>query len=382
MKKVIITLLALVSLQNVISQCPQIDKCIEEISETNSDKLLKYFEENKGNAFDAWKVLYLADKNIDRVNTSNLKELSGYIVSSKKEPSTIIKEINDAGGYKKWRLSYDQEYSVTSLTQLVNKKSSIDIPWKNLDDKTLIWVLPQKEMFYTAKFFANQKVEKNSSFYDLVLNGDKYVKVDIENGMILVGNTDGTYQTFAVIQDAVLGDFKTSLVNVSNEVFKTKMKDFISENVKKLDVLTGKRTKPIMILNKNVSLNSNKVNTFLGRFDPNIKQLFDELGSFKNIGLGETKGGINILNKPDHYYEKSSWWTVYNMPWLNSAIKRRDDIYLATIPKKVEDFFDYEGDIRSFASELKLLVDNNYRPKNITDEEWESIKVLLIDANI
>ncbi len=88
-----------------------------------------------------------------------------------------------------------------------------------------------------------------------------------------------------------------------------------------------------------------------------------------------TPGGVNLLNKPDHYYDASTWWDAYNKPWLNRAIDRGDDVYLATIPQKADEVMDAAGNLKgAFAEELNHLVFRNYKPSNIADNEWNSIK--------
>lgn len=308
---------------------------------------------------DAWKVIkYSGDDDLAKLAT-NLDELD--LVSKN------LDEIEAARGYKAWKTSR----TITSVKKLTSSSSSVNISWKNLDDKNLIWASPNGNKLSTAKYFAN---ETGTSLFDAVLDGT-YVKIDINDGRILLGNTDGSYQAFAVLNDADLGAFKSSVLNVSEDVFNAKLSDLMAESSKKLKVLSGANSKTITIAGKSISLSSNKVNTFLGRFRPDIRNLFDEFGSFKNVGLGETPGGINLLNKPDHYYDASTWWDVYNKPWLNKAIDRGDEIYLATVPQKADDVIDATGNLKgAFAEELNHLVSRNYKPSNITDSEWGAIK--------
>lgn len=111
--------------------------------------------------------------------------------------------------------------------------------------------------------------------------------------------------------------------------------------------------------------------------------LFDELGSFKNVGLGEAFGGINILNKPNHYginpitgkpITTEAWWTQYNKSWLDRAIDRSDDVYLATIPTKSDEIIKDGNLLGAYAYELKHLVDREYKPINLTAAQWDLIK--------
>ena len=308
---------------------------------------------------EAWEVIkYSGDDDLTKLAT-DLDELD--LVAKN------LDEIETAGGYKAWKTSR----TITSVKKLTSS-SSVNISWKNLDDKNLIWASPNGNKLSTAKSFAD---ETGTSLYDAVLDGGTYVKIDINDGRILLGNIDGSYQAFAVLNDADLGAFKSSVLNVSDDVFNTKLSNLMAESSKKLKVLSGATFKTVTIAGRSISLSSNKVNTFLGRFRPDIRNLFDEFGSFKNVGLGETPGGINLLNKPDHYYDASTWWEAYNRPWLNKAIDRGDDIYLATIPKQASEIIDDAGNLKgAFAEELDHLVSRNHKPINLADDDWFEIR--------
>ena len=41
----------------------------------------------------------------------------------------------------------------------------------------------------------------------------------------------------------------------------------------------------------------------LGRYYPDVQNLFNELGSYKNVGLGETKGGM-VMYQICGFYNK------------------------------------------------------------------------------
>jgi len=225
---------------------------------------------------EAWEVIkYSGDDDLTKLAT-DLDELD--LVAKN------LDEIETAGGYKAWKTSR----TITSVKKLTSS-SSVNISWKNLDDKNLIWASPNGNKLSTAKSFAD---ETGTSLYDAVLDGGTYVKIDINDGRILLGNIDGSYQAFAVLNDADLGAFKSSVLNVSDDVFNTKLSNLMAESSKKLKVLSGATFKTVTIAGRSISLSSNKVNTFLGRFRPDIRNLFDEFGSFKNVGLGETPGGI------------------------------------------------------------------------------------------
>ncbi|MGE0569390.1 MAG: hypothetical protein AB7O73_15730, partial [Bacteroidia bacterium] len=294
-------------------------------------------------------------------------------------PASEFKKVDDAVNEVANGTSIDKIIINTggvtnSLKKLSEKAYSGNILWKNLDETNIIWANPNTKILSTAKTFAN---EIGTSLYDLVLSEGYYVKFDLNDGRILLGNTNGNYHAFAVINEANLGSFKSSILNVSNEVFNTKLVEFLSVNADKLKILSDVVTKQLTIAGKIVSLNNSTVNTILGKFRPDIASLFDELGSFKNVGLGETKGGINILNKPDYYYDPITWWSAYNKPWLDKAIGRGDNIYLATIPTKADEIIKNGKLLGAYAEELNHLAFKNYKPTNITVAEWNNIKAWL-----
>ncbi|MEJ7139173.1 hypothetical protein [Amphibiibacter pelophylacis] len=65
-----------------------------------------------------------------------------------------------------------------------------------------------------------------------------------------------------------------------------------------------------------------------------------------------------------------------NKLFLDEAIKRGDDIALATIPDDKYKIFDLKtgGLNGNFAKELDYLVRNNYKPVNVTSSQWKIIK--------
>ncbi|MDO4230305.1 MAG: hypothetical protein Q4C98_10855 [Capnocytophaga sp.] len=321
------------------------------------DQTKKLLKENNGlkgflNAkYLEWKTL--------TTNIDNLTDAEKQLIKKQEKVWKILGVIDDTGGVS------------NSLKKLINKSSSKNIVWKALDDKNIIWANKNDNVLSTAKSFAN---EIGNTLYDIVLQNGYYVKIDINDGRILLGNTNGNYYAFAVINDTELGTFKSSILNVSDEIFNTKLSQFLTINADKLKVLSGVVSKPLNIAGQTVVLSGNKVNTLLGRFRPDIANLFNELGSFKNVGLGETKGSINILNKPDFYYNPDNWWNAYNKPWLDRAIVRGDDIYMVTIPQKADDIIKEGKLLGAYAEELNYLATKNYKPKNISIEQWIIIK--------
>ncbi len=64
-----------------------------------------------------------------------------------------------------------------------------------------------------------------------------------------------------------------------------------------------------------------------------------------------------------------------NKHWLEKAIHRGDDIYLATIHTEKDLVIDRLGNLKgAFANELRYLVKGNQKPLNVTNEQWEIYK--------
>lgn len=57
------------------------------------------------------------------------------------------------------------------------------------------------------------------------------------------------------------------------------------------------------------------------------------------------------------------------------ALQRGDEIILATKPINKSDLFSSTGQLKGmFAEEIKFLVQNNFKPINLTIQEWSNIK--------
>lgn len=80
--------------------------------------------------------------------------------------------------------------------------------------------------------------------------------------------------------------------------------------------------------------NPNKTTTILGRYDKDMNRIINnELKVPKNTDFGPKNGGFNVLNVPDEMYKTpDQFWNEVNKPWLDEAIKRGDDIVMASDP--------------------------------------------------
>ncbi|HEX8547727.1 MAG TPA: hypothetical protein VF691_12245 [Cytophagaceae bacterium] len=325
---------------------------------------------------------YKSEKEFIEKFEDGLLKSEDYVTRVNNNPE-LIDEYNayykkEKGDWEAFLTSKELKTSkvVSRLTKVENA-SSLHIPWKNLDDKNIIWASADNIELYTAKTFAD---EFGNSMYDIVLNDRYYVKMDLTQGRILLGGVDGTYHAFAILDNTLLASFKKEILNVTEVVFEEKLTRFIVSQTEKLKVLCGIKTKPLNLSGKLINISSSKTTTLLGRYYPDLMNVFNELGSFKNVGLGETMGGLNLLNKPNHYYDKATWWNAYNKPWLDRAISRGDDIYLAT-EVRFDKLYDLaKKEITSYGYELKLLVDSNYKPQNLTSTQWEEAKEVVMDV--
>jgi len=74
--------------------------------------------------------------------------------------------------------------------------------------------------------------------------------------------------------------------------------------------------------------------TILGSYNKDMQHIIGEIGNVKSTDFGPRIGDFNVLNVPDELYVNSKqFWNEYNQPWLQNAIKRNDDILMATKPE-------------------------------------------------
>lgn len=358
-------LLSLIFLLPIVlcGQCPL------EFLAKDIDKVETFIDEN---GTDAWFALYRSgETDVVRQNTSYLKVVDDYIRSSGKSTDALEQEIKNAGGFEKWRSITLADNLITSFSKLENRVSSLEnssfaVLTEKVTDQTHIWFgesgIP---IIQTPKGFLN---ETGDNMFDLILDNKIYAKYDFNDGRILMGDIDGNY--FAFVQE-----LSKPIINNGENADKV-IKEHIVQKVSKLMNLAGLNgIKTLNILGNTITTNPNKTNTFLGRFEPDMLNLFNELGNYKNIDLGEVDGGINVLNRPKAYEIIGNWWRSHNQPWLKRAIDRGDDIYLTTLPARKSEILDEGGNLLGmYAHELQYLVQRNYKPKNITIEDWEKIK--------
>ncbi len=260
--------------------------------------------------------------------------------------------------------------AVTYYQKLTNKASSLSDPsfsqlTNKIKDQSHIWLgetgIP---IIQTPTAFLN---EVGNSMYDLVIEGKYYAKYDLSDGRILLGDVDGNYYAF-------VQEISSPIINTgdnADEIIEAHIINRVN-NLRTFAGLNGVST--LNVLGKTITTDLNKVNTFLGRFNPDMSALFNEIGNYKNLDLGEVNGGINILNRPKAYESIGDWWGTHNLPWLQRAVERADEIYLATLPTRKADVISDTDDLLGmFARELNFLVKRNHKPKNISETDWSII---------
>lgn len=97
----------------------------------------------------------------------------------------------------------------------------------------------------------------------------------------------------------------------------------------------------------------------------------------KSTNFGSGPGGFNVLNVPDDVVRSAGeqFFEIVNKPFLDEAIRRGDDIALATIPWSKEELVSSSGQLKgAFAKEMQYLASIDYKPINVTSEQWGVMK--------
>lgn len=131
-------------------ECPTINICIEEIRKIEEDLpyyeqvVHSHFSEKEGAAYDAWRVLYEAAPNVNRMNVSILEEIEDYFSASGRQVDDVIQEIKAFSlGYEGWSIQKlnppksTSRYSIDELLENVdysaNKKKYLELDLKASD---------------------------------------------------------------------------------------------------------------------------------------------------------------------------------------------------------------------------------------------------------
>jgi hypothetical protein len=115
-----------------------------------------------------------------------------------------------------------------------------------------------------------------------------------------------------------------------------------------------------------IRANPEKTTTVLGTYADDTGKIIDnQLGYPKTLNyLEPKKGGFNLLNTPDDLYNAmgaDKFWKEVNEPFLQAAIDRGDEIYLATKPTvfNTRNLKNSDG-LSGYGREYKYLTDRGY----------------------
>jgi hypothetical protein len=114
--------------------------------------------------------------------------------------------------------------------------------------------------------------------------------------------------------------------------------------------------------------NPNKTTTILGNHKTDMKRIIeDELQLPRNTDFGPKKGGFNVLNVPNELYKNpKQFFDEVNKPFLDEAIKRGDDILMASDPAVYSNIIRPDGKLTGFGMEVKHLLENGYKFDKVT----------------
>jgi hypothetical protein len=130
---------------------------------------------------------------------------------------------------------------------------------------------------------------------------------------------------------------------------------------------------------------SGQTTTILGRWEPDMIKIIKEIlphefnsGSVYSF-TNRVNGGFNFLSVIGNF---SDFFNQVNKPWLQAAIDAGDDIVLATTVKLKKNLYDKNNKLTTFGREIKFLIEKNYRPLNIPQNEWNLMKFWKINETL
>ena len=119
-----------------------------------------------------------------------------------------------------------------------------------------------------------------------------------------------------------------------------------------------------------IQANPTKTTTVLGTFRDDMDSIINQqIGAPKLPDFAAPKtGGFNVLNVPDEVFAQmnasgpTAFWENVNRPFLDSAIARGDEIYLATTPDATRpwNIFKPDGSLTGFGREVQYLQSKGY----------------------
>ena len=100
----------------------------------------------------------------------------------------------------------------------------------------------------------------------------------------------------------------------------------------------------------------NKTTTILGRYKKDMENIIDALDYPNCDGMTANNNGFNILNIEQELANAAGerFWEIYNLPFLNEAVERGDDIILAT--KTIDDYlYNLDGSLSGYGKEYEYM---------------------------
>jgi hypothetical protein len=107
--------------------------------------------------------------------------------------------------------------------------------------------------------------------------------------------------------------------------------------------------------------------TVLGSYANDMNDIINRQLSYpKTTDFGPKPGGFNVLNVPDEMYKTpDQFWNEINRPFLDAAMKRGDEIPLATRPT-ADLLYRDDGSLTGFGREVQHLTTNGYHYDAVT----------------
>lgn len=223
---------------------------------------------------------------------------------------------------------------------------SVDVRWNNIDTTPGLIILKGSKYESTAKDFWN---ETGPNMYDQVYAGEYYIKYETTQGRLLIGEV----QTGRIL-GFYLDEGRLYPTKYTKTLVNDPMKD-MGIAVEKLMRYHGLKDQNVPLAGKfsskaSIVAHPDKTTTILGAYVAqdgkitytDMPQLFDNFGNLKTADFGAKKGGFNVLNVGEGFYEPGTFFQKYNRPWLEEAIKRDDIFYVASDPTK--EIFIFERD--------------------------------------
>lgn len=139
-----------------------LDVFYTELKEKNSDKVYDYFlnksEEDCNRAYEAWKVLYQADENAERLNIDNIETVYTYMISTEKTVDEVVAEISYVNGFNIWK----------NLEYQFQKEGYKYVPNLVRDDRGYIRIYHKLEKNGVFKEIGDSRITPGGTLYNIL----------------------------------------------------------------------------------------------------------------------------------------------------------------------------------------------------------------------